>query len=158
LHLLRYYFQKYPEDADNVIISIKGALGLKHEPTGGPDALRASVDKAYAVLKGIKTIDVFEMARVDPTIPIETSVKALAELVAEGKIGGIGLSEVSAGTIRRANAIHKVAAVEVEMSLFTPDPLHNGILDACRERKSHGPSTQQLVQADIAVAKLIFRW
>jgi hypothetical protein len=44
------------------------------------------------------------------------------------------------------------------MSLFTPDPLHNGILDACRERKSHGPSTQQLVQADIAVAKLIFWW
>lgn len=155
MHLLRYYFQKYPEDADKVIISIKGALGLKHEPAGSPDALRASVEKAYNVLKGIKTIDVFEMARVDPTIPIETSVKALAELVAEGKIGGIGLSEVSASTIRRANEIHKIAAVEAEMSLFTPDPLHNGILDACRERKSHRPTTQRLTQANIAVAKSI---
>lgn len=155
MHLLRYYFQKYPEDADKVIISIKGALGLKHEPTGSPNALRSSVEKAYGVLKGIKTIDVFEMARVDPTIPIETSVKALAELVAEGKIGGIGLSEVSASTIRRANATHKIAAVEVEMSLFTPDPLHNGILDACRERKPHRPTTQRLTQANVAVAKSI---
>ena len=155
MHLLRYYFQKYPEDADKVIISIKGALGLKHEPTGSPDALRISVEKAYDVLKGIKTIDIFEMARVDPTVPIETSVKALAELVAEGKIGGIGLSEVSASTIRRATATHKIAAVEVEMSLFTPDPLHNGILDACRERKPHRPTTQLLTQANIAVAKSI---
>lgn len=75
------------------------------------------------------------MARVDPHVPIETSIKALAELVAEDKIGGIGLSEVGASTIRRANAVHKIAAVEIEMSLFTPDPLYNGIMDTCVERK-----------------------
>lgn len=75
------------------------------------------------------------MARVDPNVPIETSIRALAEAVAEGKIGGIGLSEVSANTIRRANAVYKIAAVEIELSLFTPDPLKNGIMDACAECK-----------------------
>ncbi|KAF2995721.1 Pyridoxine 4-dehydrogenase [Curvularia kusanoi] len=134
LHLLRYYFQKYPEDAEKVVISIKGALSRTREPTGSPEAIRASVEEAYDILKGVKSIDVFEMARVDPNVPVETSVKALADLVAEGKIGGIGLSEVSASTIRRANAVHKIAAVEIEMSLFTPDTLRNGILDTCREQ------------------------
>ncbi|XPS69903.1 Pyridoxine 4-dehydrogenase [Ascochyta lentis] len=133
LHLLRYYFEKYPEDADKVILSIKGALSSTREPTGSPEAVRASVDAAYQILKGVKSIDVFEMARVDPEVPIEISIKALAEMVEEGKIGGIGLSEVSAKTIRRANAVHKIAAVEVELSLFTPDPLQNGILDVCHE-------------------------
>lgn len=77
------------------------------------------------------------MARVDPNVPIETSIQVLAELVAEGKIGGIGLSEVSAATIRRANAAHKITAVEIELSLFTPDPLYNGILETCAERECH---------------------
>jgi pyridoxine 4-dehydrogenase len=137
LHLLRHYFAKYPEDAEKVVVSIKGALGPTREPTGSPEAIRASVEEAYQVLKGIKTIDVFEMARVDPNVPVEMSVQTLAELVAEGKIEGIGLSEVSAATIRRANAIHKIAAVEIELSLFTPDPLYNGIMNTCAEREYH---------------------
>jgi pyridoxine 4-dehydrogenase len=62
-------------------------------------------------------------------------MKALAKLVKDGQIGGIGLSEVSANTIRKAHAIHPLAAVEIEMSLFTPDPLKNGIMDTCHERK-----------------------
>ena len=73
-------------------------------------------------------------ARVDPDTPVETSIKALAELVKEGKIGGIGLSEVNADTIRKAHAVHPISAVEIELSLFTPDPLHNGIMEACSER------------------------
>jgi pyridoxine 4-dehydrogenase len=76
-------------------------------------------------------------SRVDLTIPIETSMKALSELVKEGKIGGIGLSEVSASTIRRAHAVHPIAAVEIELSLFTPDPLNNGIMDVCHECMHH---------------------
>jgi pyridoxine 4-dehydrogenase len=60
-------------------------------------------------------------------------MKVLAELVKEGKIGGIGLSEVSAATIRKAHAVHPLAAVEIELSLFTPDPLKNGIMDTCHE-------------------------
>ena len=86
------------------------------------------------MLDGIKTIDVFECARRDPNVPIETSIKALAELVKERKIGGIGLSEVAANTIRKAHATHPISAVEIELSLFTPDPLHNGIATACHER------------------------
>ena len=70
-------------------------------------------------------------------MPVEMSVQTLAELVAEGKIEGIGLSEVSAATIRRANAIHKIATVEIELNLFTPDPLYNGIMNTCAEREYH---------------------
>jgi aryl-alcohol dehydrogenase-like predicted oxidoreductase len=62
-------------------------------------------------------------------------MKALAELVKEGKIGGVGLSEVNANTIRKAHAVHPLAAVEIELSLFTPEPLTNGIMDTCQERK-----------------------
>lgn len=93
------------------------------------------MEEALRVLEGTKKIDVFEMARVDPSVPIETSVAALAALVAEGKIGGIGLSEVSAATIRRAAAVAQIAAVEIELSLFTTDVLGNGVADACHERK-----------------------
>ena len=134
LHLLKYYFENYPEDASKVVLSIKGAYNMKTGPNGSPEGIRASVEEAVKVLGGIKTIDVFECARVDPTHPIENSIKALAEQVKEGKIGGIGLSEVGANTIRKAHAVHPISAVEIELSLFTPDPLHNGIADACRER------------------------
>lgn len=134
LHLVKRYFEKYPEDTSKVVLSIKGAYDMKTGPNGSPEAIRASVENALKVLNGAKTIDVFECARVDPNVPIEDSVKVLAELVQEGKIGGIGLSEVGAHTIRKAHAIHPVSAVEIELSLFTPDPLHNGIVDACHER------------------------
>lgn len=90
--MVKHYFDTYPEDANKVVLSIKGAFGMKTGPTGSPDAIRASVEEAIKVLGNSKKIDVFEMARVDPDVPIETSVKALAELVKEGKIGGIRLS------------------------------------------------------------------
>ena len=117
------------------MLSIKGAFDLKEGPSGSPEGIRASVEYAVGVLPpSIKSIDVFECARVDPKVPIETSVKALAELVQEGKIRGVGLSEAGADTIRRAHAVHRISAVEIELSLFTPDPLDNGIVDTCRER------------------------
>jgi pyridoxine 4-dehydrogenase len=135
LQLLKYYFDNHPEDADKVVLSIKGAYDPKtHTPDGSPEGIRASVGEALKVLNGVKNIDIFECARVDPNVPIETSVRALAELVKEGKIGGIGLSEVNANTIRRAHAVHPIAAVEVELSLFTTDPLTNGVADTCHER------------------------
>jgi pyridoxine 4-dehydrogenase len=135
LQLLKYYFDNHPEDADKVVLSIKGAYDAKtHTPNCSPEGIRASVGEALRVLDGVKKIDIFECARVDPKVPIETSVRAMAELVKEGKIGGIGLSEVSANTIRRAHAVHPIAAVEIELSLFTTDPLTNGVADTCRER------------------------
>ncbi len=139
LHLLRYYFTRYPEDVDKVVISIKGCIQITTgapKPIGSPEGIRASVDTALTVLSGVKKIDIFEMARVDPNTPIETSIQTLADLVKEGKIGGIGLSEVNANTIRKAHAVHPISQVEIELSLFTPDPLHNGIVDTCHERES----------------------
>lgn len=117
-------------------MSIKGAFNpVSKEPTGTREGIRASVDECLRVLDGCKTIDIFEMARVDPKVPIETSVHALAELVQEGKIGGIGLSEVNSKTIRRAASVAKIEAVEIELSLFTPEPLRNGITEACHDCK-----------------------
>ncbi|KAL1972857.1 hypothetical protein VTN31DRAFT_6399 [Thermomyces dupontii] len=134
LHLVRAYFEQYPEDADKVVLSIKGAFTLKDGPDNSPEGIRASVEEAIKVLPpSIKAIDIFQPSRVDPKVPIETSVQALAELVKEGKIRSVGLSEVSANTIRRAHAVHPISAVEIELSLFTTDPLHNRIVDTCHE-------------------------
>lgn len=136
LHLVRAYFEQYPEDADKVVLSIKGAFTLKDGPDNSPEGIRASVEEAIKVLPpSIKAIDIFQPSRVDPKVPIETSVQALAELVKEGKIRSVGLSEVSANTIRRAHAVHPISAVEIELSLFTTDPLHNRIVDTCHERE-----------------------
>lgn len=78
-------------------------------------------------------IDMFECARRDHSVKLEETLKTLEELVREGKIGGVALSEVSAKTIREAAAITKIVAVEVELSLFNTQPLTNGIVDACAE-------------------------
>ncbi|OJJ07659.1 hypothetical protein ASPVEDRAFT_142397 [Aspergillus versicolor CBS 583.65] len=134
LHLLKYYFTQYPEDADKVVLSVKGAYNVAtHTPDCSPEGIRASVDQALAILDGVKKIDVFECARVDPNVPLETSIGTLAQLVKEGKIGGIGISEASAATIRRAHAVHPIAAAEIELSLFTTEPLQNGIAETCHE-------------------------
>ncbi|KAJ3074780.1 hypothetical protein HDU98_010271 [Podochytrium sp. JEL0797] len=81
----------------------------------------------------VDTIDLYYQHRVDPTTPIEETVSAMAELVREGKIRYIGLSETSAATIRRAHAVHPIAAVQVEYSPWTTDIEHNGILSTCNE-------------------------
>ena len=117
------------------MLSIKGAYdGATRTPQASPEHLRASVDQCLAVLDGVKSIDLFEPARIDPKVPVETSVKALVELVKAGKIGSYGLSEVNAQTIRRAHAVYPPAAVEVEFSLFSRHALDKGgIVDTCRE-------------------------
>lgn len=136
LHLLRHYFTQNPSDADRVVLSIKGAYdATTHSPRGAPADVRRSVDEALAVLGGVKSIDVFQCARVDPAVPIKGTVAELGRLVAEGKIGGIGLSEASAATVRRAAAVHPIAAVEIELSLFTTEALGNGVVDTCKERE-----------------------
>lgn len=132
LHLLKHYFTKYPEDADKVVLSIKG--GLKNmTPDGSPEIIRTSVENCLKVLDGKKSLDIFECARVDPNTPIETTISALAEYVKAGKIKGIGLSEVKAETIRRAHKVHPIAAVEVEVSLWATETLTNGVMDTCAE-------------------------
>lgn len=136
LHLLKAYFTKYPEDADKVIINIKGGYGgvpPNVGPDGSPEGAARSVENCLKVLNGTKFIDVFEYARVDPKVPIETTLGALSKYVESGKIGGIGLSEVSAATIHRAVKVHKIASVEIELSLFSTEVLTNGISAACAE-------------------------
>ncbi|KAJ5587724.1 uncharacterized protein N7459_003489 [Penicillium hispanicum] len=134
LHLLNKYFTKYPENADKIVLSIKGGLKV-HQivPDGSEENIRRSVDNTLRLLDGKKKVDIFECARQDPNFPVEHTVKVLAEYVKEGKIGGIGLSEVNAETIRRAAKVHPIAAVEVELSLWSTDILENDIARTCAE-------------------------
>jgi len=134
LHLLNEYFTKYPEDAEKVVLSIKGGLALGElRPDGSEENVRRSIDECLRVLDGKKSLDLFECARVDPNTPIEVSIKVMAEYIKEGKLGGISLSEVSAESIRRAAKVHKISAVEVEFSCTCPDILQNGIASTCAE-------------------------
>ena len=83
---------------------------------------------------GLKKIDVFECARVDPDVPIETTLRFLdEEYVKKGLVGGIALSEVTAETIKRAAAVTKIVGVENEASLWSTDFLTNGVAAACAE-------------------------
>jgi pyridoxine 4-dehydrogenase len=118
LVLLEKYFAKYPEDADKVVLSIKGASGSGITPDGSPEGVRKSLDAAIAQLNGRKKIDLFEPGRIDPNTPLDVTFKVYEEYVQSGKIGGIGLSEVKAATIKEVSKITKIACVEVELSLY----------------------------------------
>ena len=134
LQLLNRYFTKYPEDADKVVISIKGSISTtKMAPDNSEKNIRRSIDECLKVLDGKKFLDLFEPARQDPNVPLEETINAMAKYIKEGKLGGISLSEVTEEQIRNAEKFHKIAAVEVEMSLHSPDILYNGVAKACAE-------------------------
>jgi aryl-alcohol dehydrogenase-like predicted oxidoreductase len=109
---------------DEVVLATKFGL-VSHTGRPGPDStpasIRAAVDGSLRRL-GTDHIDLYYQHRVDPNVPIEETVGALSELVAAGKVRHIGLSEAAAATIRRAHAVHPVAAVQTEYSLWTRDP------------------------------------
>jgi len=96
-----------------------------------PEYVRRACDASLGRL-GIETIDLYYAHRVDPAAAIEDTVGAMAELVTAGKVRHLGLSEVSAATLRRAHAVHPIAAVQSEYSLWTRDP-ERGVLAACRD-------------------------
>ncbi|MFJ5088817.1 aldo/keto reductase [Streptomyces sp. NPDC088674] len=98
---------------------------------GSAEHVRTSIEGSLKRL-GTDYVDLYYQHRVDPNVPIEETVGALAELVAEGKVRHIGLSEASAQTIRRAHAVHPIAAVQTEYSLWTRDP-EAEVLPTCRE-------------------------
>ncbi len=106
-------------------------VGGKRVIDGRPEVLKRTCEEALARL-GTDVIDLYYLHRWDRQVPIEDSVGALAELVREGKIRAIGLSEVSADTLRRAHAVHPIAALQSEYSLWTRNP-EIAVLDACRE-------------------------
>jgi len=133
LHLLSRYFSAYPSDAEKVILCIKSGMVDRTSMDCSAENMRRSLDRANHILKGKKFIDLFGTARVDPAVPIEKTIQGLAELVAEGKCGGILLSEVSADTIKRASKIHSISAVEAEASLWSTDIFHNDVAQTCKE-------------------------
>jgi len=104
-----------------------GRLGV----SGKPEYVKAACDMSLKRL-GIDTIDLYYQHRVDPDTPIEETVGAMAELVKEGKVRYLGLSEAGPHTIRRANKVHPITALQTEYSLWTRDP-EGEILDLCDE-------------------------
>ncbi|TWD55805.1 pyridoxine 4-dehydrogenase [Agrobacterium vitis] len=126
---------------DKVVIATK--FGFKIDPSktdrnamNGTDSRPEHVKEvAEASLKrlGVEVIDLFYQHRVDPNVPIEDTVGAMADLVKQGKVRALGLSEASAETLRRAHAVHPIAAIQSEYSLWTRDVEENGVLATCRE-------------------------
>jgi aryl-alcohol dehydrogenase-like predicted oxidoreductase len=125
---------------DRVAIATK--FGFRYETADGatrqvegtdssPANVRAVAEASLKRL-GTDVIDLYYQHRVDPAVPIEETVGAMADLVKEGKVRTLGLSEASSVTIRRAHAIHPIAAVQSEYSLWTRDP-EADVLDTCRE-------------------------
>jgi pyridoxine 4-dehydrogenase len=134
LSLLRRYFEKYPEDAPKVTLFIRGCFDAATlSPTCTRDGVRASWEECNQILGGIKTIDVFGPARMDQNVPVEETIGALKELVDEGKIGTVGLSEVRAETIKRASAICPIKFAEIEFSLWSTEMLDNGVAATAKE-------------------------
>ncbi|HEX5872635.1 MAG TPA: aldo/keto reductase, partial [Longimicrobium sp.] len=122
---------------DEVVLATK--FGNERSETGAflgvrgdPDYVRRACDASLQRL-GVDHIDLYYQHRVDPTVPIEETVGAMAELVAAGKVRHLGLSEAAPETIRRAHAVHPIAALQTEWSLWTRDVEENGILATVRE-------------------------
>ena len=97
---------------------------------GRPEYVRACCEASLKRL-GVDVIDLYYQHRVDPAVPIEETVGAMAELVKAGKVRALGLSEAGEETLRRANAVHPIAALQTEYSLWTREP-EDGVLAACR--------------------------
>lgn len=113
------------------VLASKCGMLRPREPDGRPEILKTTCDDSLRRLQ-TDVIDLYYLHRWDKRVPIEDSVGALAGLVKQGKIRMIGLSEVSAATLRKAHAVHPVAAVQSEYSLWTRNP-EIAVLDACRE-------------------------
>ena len=125
---------------DKVVIATKFGFRIDASKTStetitGTDSRPGNVRAvAEASLKrlGVEVIDLFYQHRVDPAVPIEETVGAMAELVRAGKVKALGLSEAGVETIRRAHAVHPIAAVQSEYSLWSRDVEENGVLETCR--------------------------
>ena len=111
--------------------NVRGSDGRWMGVNGRPEYVAQSCEASLRRL-GVAHIDLYYQHRVDPEVPIEETVGAMAKLVQQGKVRHIGLSEASAKTLRRAAAAHPITALQSEYSLWTRDP-EDEILDTCRE-------------------------
>jgi aryl-alcohol dehydrogenase-like predicted oxidoreductase len=128
---------------ERAVLATKVGLFVS-DPTGGPDNsplisnngrpdhVRTSIDESLRRL-GTNHVDLYQLHRVDPQVPIEETWGAMAEVMAAGKARHIGLSEVTVDQIKRAQAVHPVASVQSELSLWTRDPLAE-VLPCCEEQ------------------------
>ncbi len=119
-------------------VAVATKFGIVREPgkyerriDNSPDYIAKACDASLKRL-GIETIDLYYAHRIDPAQPIEETVGAMARLAEAGKVRALGLSEVSPATLRRAHAVHPIAAVQSEYSLWTRD-VEAGVLPVCRE-------------------------
>ena len=132
--LLGRFLREVPRD--RVVVATK--FGFRISPDGirgvdsSPENVRRACDASLRRL-GIETIDLYYQHRVDPNVPIEETIGAVAKLVAAGKVRMIGLSEAGPETLRRAAKVHPIAALQSEYSLWTRDVEANGVLATCRE-------------------------
>jgi aryl-alcohol dehydrogenase-like predicted oxidoreductase len=122
---------------DRIVLATKFGFvrkdGVAVGISGSPDYVASACEASLARL-GFDEIDLYYQHRVDPAVPIEETVGAMADLVKAGKVRTLGLSEVSAESLRRAHAVHPISAVQTEYSLWSRDPeREGGILEACRE-------------------------
>lgn len=120
---------------DKVTIATKFGFHIENGTSNGVNSRPENIRKvAEASLQrlGIEVIDLFYQHRVDPNVPIEDVIGTLKDLIEEGKIRTIGLSEAGAATLRRAHAVHPIAALQSEYSLWVRDP-ENSVLPVCRE-------------------------
>jgi aryl-alcohol dehydrogenase-like predicted oxidoreductase len=118
---------------DEYVVATKfmGIFSQSRRINGSPEYVRQAIEGSLQRL-GTDHVDLYYQHRVDPETPIEETVGAMAELVTAGKVRYLGLSEASAATIRRAHAVHPIAALQSEYSLWTRDP-EGEILDTLRE-------------------------
>jgi len=131
--LLRKWFKRTGK-RDQIFLATKFGIRLGQGPNSSPEYVRTSAEKSLKRL-GVETIDLYYLHRADTITPIENTVSAMAELVKEGKVRYLGLSEISSATLRRAHAVHPIAAVQVEYSPFSLDIEDEKIalLKTCRE-------------------------
>jgi aryl-alcohol dehydrogenase-like predicted oxidoreductase len=121
---------------EKVVLATKFGIMRGDDPqargvNGRPEYLRSACEGSLRRL-GVETIDLYYQHRVDPKVPIEETVGAMARLVQEGKVRHLGLSEAGPQTLRRATAIHPIAALQSEYSLWSRDP-EDEVLATCRE-------------------------
>lgn len=121
---------------DRAVLATKFGIVRTGDPAtrgvnGNPDYVRSAIDASLGRL-GVDHVDLYYQHRVDPGVPIEETVGAMAEAVAAGKVRFIGLSEAAAGTIRRAHAVHPISAVQTELSLWERGAFDE-VLPTCRE-------------------------
>ena len=113
--------------------NVRGADGSFLGVNGKPEYVRKCCDESLKRLD-IDVIDLYYQHRVDPNVPIEETVGTMADLVKEGKVRFLGLSEAAPNTIRKANEVHKITALQTEYSLWTRDP-ETELLELCKELK-----------------------